>query len=254
MSQKASLTAPQIRLHCQGLSHAYGAVIALKSISLQQEGPSCVALIGSNGAGKSTLLRGLVGAQRLSRGEITLDRQAIYPESAVRSELGYLSEKTPLPPELSVYEYLSGIAGLHRISHSSRPQMLERCLTDCDLINLSDRRCDTLSRGQRQRVGLAAALIHQPKLLVLDEVHSGLDPLQTREINSVLKSISSKSLIVLSTHRLSAAEEIADHYWVLHEGELLTSKSATKWKREWHTSHQRQWSLERAYLSLISER
>ena len=254
MSQKASATTPQIRLRCQGLSHAYGAVIALRSIDLQQEGPGCVALIGSNGAGKSTLLRGLVGAQRLSRGQMTLDHQAIYPESSVRSELGYLSEKTPLPPELSVYEYLNGTARLHRLSRGSRPHMIERCLIDCDLIDLSDRRCDTLSRGQRQRVGLAAALIHRPKLLVLDEVHSGLDPLQTREINRVLKSISSTSLIVLSTHRLSAAEEVADHYWVLHDGELLTSKSAEEWKREWHASQKRQWSLERAYLTLISER
>ena len=132
--------------------------------------------------------------------------------------------------------------------------MIDRSLHDCQLNELRDRRCDTLSRGQRQRVGLATAIIHRPKLLVLDEVHSGLDPLQTLEMNKVLCSLATNSLLVTSTHRLAAAEEIAEHYWVLHEGQLLLSTCQESWKRNWQDSQERPWSLEKAYLQLISDR
>lgn len=252
MSVKAHTIKPTIRLSCRALSHAYQELIALSSIELDQEGPCCVALIGANGAGKSTLLRGLVGAQRLSEGEIELDGELIYPESPTRSELGYLSERTPLPSELSVIEVLRGASSIHRISRKDRKEMIERSIVECDLNALLDRRCETLSRGQRQRVGLATAIIHRPKLLVLDEVHSGLDPLQTREINGVLRSLAQRSLLILSTHRLSAAEQIADHYWVLHQGEMLTSISRETWMSRWNQAHREEWSLERAYLELIS--
>ncbi len=238
-----------IELTCAGLSHAYQGVRALDSITLYQRGPGCVALIGANGAGKSTLLRGLVGAQRLSAGVITLNQRALYPESEARAEVGYLSEQTPLPPALSIYEVLKGSAILHKVPRKQRAGAIERVIHECNLHELSGRRCDTLSRGQRQRVGLATAIVHRPTMLVLDEVHSGLDPLQTREINAVLKQLSRTCLLVMSTHRLAAAEQIADHYWVLHQGALLHSIG----HQEWLSQHKTKWSLETAYLGLIAQ-
>lgn len=241
-----------IHLQCKALSHSYRGVIALRSLNITHEGPGCVALIGANGAGKSTLLRGLVGVQSLSSGVMLLNQQEIYPECKQREHIGYLSEHTPLPEMMTVYEVLKGSSILQNIPFSDQPKRIDWCVNQCHLPNLLWRTCGTLSRGQRQRVGLACAIIHQPQLLILDEVHSGLDPIQTKELNKVLKSLAQDSLLILSTHRLNAAEQIADHYWILHEGQLIQSISKDDWQSNHHTNTP--WSLELAYRELIANK
>ena len=239
-----------IDLQCKALSHSYPGVIALHALNLHYQGPGCVALIGANGAGKSTLLRGLVGGQSLSSGEILLNQEAIYPECKQRKNIGYLSEHTPLPEMMTVYEVLKGATILQKVPSSERQNKIDWCIEKCDLMELLWRTCGTLSRGQRQRVGLASAIIHQPLLLILDEVHSGLDPIQTQELNKVLRSLAQHSLLVVSTHRLTAAEQVADHFWVLHEGQLIQSISKHKWQSHYLDTP---WSLETAYRELINQ-
>lgn len=245
-------------ISCNHLYHSYGSTIALSGITVTYQGPGCVALIGANGAGKSTLLRGVVGAHRLTAGEIYLGEDELYPESPARKHIGYLSERAFLPPELSVEEYLWGATVLRGLTKRAGHSALDWVLERCHLKTLAQRRCSTLSRGQQQRARLASALVHQPRLLVLDEVHSGLDPLQTRELNQLLRELAKQSTILLSTHRLSAAEAVADTFWVLHGGHLLASGPLGSWGEAdsslgapcAETSYD-EGALERAYHDLI---
>lgn len=272
----------QIELLIKNASHAYESVLALSSLNLNHTGTGIVALIGANGAGKSTLLRSIVGAQKLTNGKILLNQNELHPESTYRKNIGYLSEQNPLPNSLTVEEVLKTSALLHQVHYSEHQAQIESCLTACNLTSLRKRFCHTLSRGQRQRLGLASAIIHRPQVLVLDEVHSGLDPLQTKAMNSILKSIASETLIILSTHRLHEVEKLADYIWVLHHGELLKVTSILAWQAESlaydsgsnlcdqskESSHQSKdsisapanqdksssvsWTLETAYINLIS--
>jgi ABC-2 type transport system ATP-binding protein len=164
---------------------------------------------------------------------------------------------------LSVEEVLWGATVTRGLTRREGVSALEWALERCQLIELSDRRCSTLSRGQRQRTRLASVLVHRPKLLVLDEVHSGLDPLQTVELNQLLSELARDCLVLLSTHRLSAAEEIADAYWVLHRGRLLAAGPISAWSalKGHHPDLTSEpllttvngGSLEHAYLSLIAQ-
>ena len=221
-----------IELLIKNVSHDYSGLPALSSLNLKHEGTGIVALIGANGAGKSTLLRSIVGAQKLSNGKILLNQNELYPESPYRKNIGYLSEQNPLPNSLSVEEVLKTSALLHQVHYTQQQIRIESSLQACNLTLLRKRHCNTLSRGQRQRLGLASAIIHQPQVLVLDEVHSGLDPMQTKAMNSILRSIAKQTLIILSTHRLYEVEKLADHVWVLHHGELLKVSSISAWQKE----------------------
>ena len=245
------LSRSKVMLSCHHVSHTYGKVVALQKFSVNQEGVGCVALIGANGAGKSTLLRGIVGAQRFSSGEVSLSGKSLYPESPTREQIGYLSENAALPAELSVEEEIWGSTILHGLTGHRAREALKWVIKRCNLEELRRRRCGTLSRGQRQRVRLASSLVHRPQLLVLDEVHSGLDPLQTAELNELLRDLAQNCLVLLSTHRLSAAEEIADTYWVLHDGRLLASGPISTWGVEIEENYQPSGHLERAYRTLI---
>ena len=238
-------------LRCHKVSHAYGKCVAIRDLSVTQQGVGCVAIIGANGAGKSTLLRGIVGAHRLSTGEVEISGQKLYPESPARDQIGYLSENGVLPTELSADEVIWGATLLHNLPKDRAREACEWVIKSCDLKDLRSRRCGTLSRGQKQRVRLATSLVHRPQLLVLDEVHSGLDPLQTNELNALLKELASNCLVLLSTHRLSAAEQIADTYWVLHAGELLAEGPIESWGIDAGPSHEGVERLEHMYRVLI---
>ncbi len=258
----------QIELSLKNVSHSYSSLLALDSVDIQHQGVGVIALIGANGAGKSTLLRSVVGAQKLSQGLILLNQHEIYPESKYRKQIGYLSEQNPLAHSLTVQEILLGSALLHGVSYTQYQSHIEEVLHSCDLFALRHRYCNTLSRGQRQRLGLASAIVHKPKLLILDEVHSGLDPLQTQAINKILNDLATTTLIILSTHRLTEAEKVAKWIWVLHQGKLLKQSSLISWQTEWKTLQDQQnrnlsaatlsaqnttWSLEKAYLDLIDK-
>lgn len=234
-----------LTLECYGIAHFYGAVNALSGVDVKYTGSGCIALIGANGAGKSTLLKGLVGAHRFSQGRVYLLGEAMYPESPARAHVGYLSERVALPPDLSVAEMIYGALISRGVSRQSARESASWAIEQCELNTLRDRRCDTLSRGQRQRARLAATIAHRPSVLVLDEVHSGLDPLQTHSLNALIAEQARERLVLLSTHRLSAAESIADTYWVLDRGELIAEGALQTWSPEPHLS------LEHAYRELV---
>lgn len=187
----------------------------------------------------------------MSTGHIHVCGEEQYPESAARRYIGYLSESLGLPNELSVKEAILMAARLRSGVHFSIREAVEWALERCNLNSLAYRRCDSLSRGQRQRVGLALSIVHRPRLLVLDEVHSGLDPLQTIEMNNLLNDLSDEHLILLSTHRLEAAAHVARSFWVLDEGRLLSSGPLASWSHLSSDELSQPDALRRSYLNRV---
>jgi ABC-2 type transport system ATP-binding protein len=207
-----------IELHA--VAHRYGSHQALLALSLRLEGPQLIALIGANGAGKSTLIRALVGEIDPSEGRIFICDEEMYPESPARRLIGYLPEESRPYSESSVYEYLHLMASLRGLGGSSRREAIEWASARCDLNDLLSTPIKALSKGMKQRVGLAQAILHKPPVLILDELSSGLDPHQAHALLRLLKDLSTESLVLISTHRLDTIENYADQVCLLEKGGL----------------------------------
>ena len=207
-------------IELQAVAHQYGAHHALHALSLRLEGPQLIALIGANGAGKSTLIKALVGEIDPSEGRIFICDEEMYPESPARRLIGYLPEESRPYPESSVYEYLHLMATLRGLSGSTRREAIEWASARCALKDLLSTPIKALSKGMKQRVGLAQAILHNPPVLILDELSSGLDPHQAHALLRLLKERSTESLVLISTHRLDMVEGYADQVCILEDGAL----------------------------------
>jgi ABC-2 type transport system ATP-binding protein len=196
---------------------------AVDSISFSLERGQVVGFLGPNGAGKSTTLKMIAGALTPSEGNITINGIDIQKEPiAAKRLVGYLPESNPLYQDLYVKEYLQFIANIHQLD-----QVQKRINEVIELLNLGTmqgKKIETLSKGYKQRVGLAAAIIHEPALLLLDEPSSGLDPNQLVEIRKVIKEYSSQAMVLFSSHILQEITAICDRVMVLHEGKLVANE------------------------------
>ncbi len=199
---------PLIDVH--DVARRFGRRVALERASLRVRAGELIGLVGPNGAGKSTLLRILAGFLDPDRGRVT-----------VTGRVGYLAEGSPLPPEMRVVEYLAFRASLKRIELGD---VIERA----GLEGAERRLCGQLSKGYRQRVGLADALLGAPPVLLLDEPASGLDPLQTRELRTTLASLAPGRAIVMSTHSLGELEELATRVVVIAGGKVVADDAPDK--------------------------
>jgi len=178
-------------------------------------------LLGVNGAGKTTTLRMMAGVLAPDSGRVCLDGADLYehPERA-RRRIGYLPEVPPLHEELSAEEFLRFCARLHGVARGTVRAAVARALERCDLGAVRRRPIATLSKGFRQRVGLAQAIVHEPALIVLDEPASGLDPVQALKLRALVRGIGADHAVVLSTHTLPDVSACCDRVAILHEGEL----------------------------------
>ena len=196
---------------------------AVDSISFSLERGQVVGFLGPNGAGKSTTLKMIAGALTPSEGNITINGIDIQKEPiAAKRLVGYLPESNPLYQDLYVKEYLQFIANIHQLD-----QVQKRINEVIELLNLGTmqgKKIETLSKGYKQRVGLAAAIIHEPALLLLDEPSSGLDPNQLVEIRKVIKEYSSQAMVLFSSHILQEITAICDRVMVLHQGKLVANE------------------------------
>lgn len=208
-------------LWLDGVSRSLAGRTVVHGLTLEARRGEVLGLLGVNGAGKSTTLRMVAGVLAPSSGTVRLDGADLYeqPEFA-RRRIGYLPEEAPLHDELTVVEYLRFCARLRGSSRIEAMAAVEREIQRCDLGDVRQRLIGQLSKGFRQRVGLAQALVHSPDLIVLDEPASGLDPVQALRMRTVIADLRNDHGVILSTHQLTEAQASCDRVAILHAGIL----------------------------------
>jgi ABC-2 type transport system ATP-binding protein len=215
-------------IRIEGLSKTYGRARdpALDGVSFGVARGEIVGLLGPNGAGKSTLMRILACFLAPTRGTAELDGHSIAGDTrAVRRSLGYLPEAVPLPPEMRVGEYLGFRAALKGVPRGRRRAAIDDAIGAAGLGDRGAQIIGTLSRGYRQRVGLADALLGRPPILILDEPTVGLDPNQIRETRELIRRLGQEHAVLLSTHVLSEVEAIAGRVVILNRGRLVAAET-----------------------------
>ena len=204
----------------KNLTKDYGSRRAINEITFEAHKGEVVGFLGPNGAGKTTTMRILTGYMPPTSGKAEIGGYDIIEESLkARSIIGYLPETVPVYPDMSVYDYLSYFGKLRRVKNID--ERLEVVLNQVGLIDRSESYVGNLSKGLRQRLGLAQALIHDPKVLILDEPTIGLDPAQILEVRTLIRKIHSEKTILLSTHILSEAQQLCDRVLIINKGEIV---------------------------------
>lgn len=210
---------PLIRI--ENLTRHYGDFHAVNDISFELQAGEVLGFLGPNGAGKSTTMRIISGCLAPSGGTVELNGVDLLKQPLqAKASLGYLPESPPLYRELTVDEYLSYAASLRRIKKRQLYEAVKTAKEKCGLSEIGPRLIANLSKGYQQRVGIAQAIIHDPKVVILDEPTSGLDPNQIQEIRCLIKSLGEERGVLLSTHILPEVEAVCDRVLILHQGRL----------------------------------
>ncbi len=199
----------------------FGPVLAVNDISFEVQAGEIVGFLGPNGAGKSTTIRILTSYLPASTGIARVAGIDVMTQSMdVRRNIGYLPESVPLYPEMRVEEYLTYRAKLKGVPRKDRPKRVEYCLERCRIREVRRRLIGTLSKGYRQRVGLADAMVHDPPILILDEPTVGLDPVQIQQTLSLIRELGQAHTILLSTHILAEVEEVCKRVIIINSGRI----------------------------------
>ncbi|MFO0783574.1 MAG: ABC transporter ATP-binding protein [Phycisphaerales bacterium] len=203
----------------QGIVKRFGRVTAVDRASFAVPAHSVCGFLGPNGAGKTTTIRMLVGALAPDEGRMEVAGHDVASSGpAARASTGYLAEESPLHPELTVEEFVRFRAGLHGVPRRQRAGAVEQALQRCQAWEVRRRLCGQLSKGYRQRTGLAAAIVHQPQVIILDEPTSGLDPAQVLEFRKLLRELADRATVLLSSHVLAEVEAVCDRAVLIHRG------------------------------------
>jgi len=211
-------------IRARALRRNFGRHPAVQGVSFDVRKGEIVGLLGPNGAGKTTTLRMLAGFLRPSSGQVFLDGVDGYDgEEDVRNRVGYLPENAPLYGDMRVREYLAFRGRLKGMGRRALRQRIDAVLIMCDLRDRSRSLIRTLSKGYRQRVGLADCLLHEPPCLILDEPTIGLDPNQIRQVRTLIQSFAESHTILLSTHILSEAELLCDRVMIMNRGNIIAA-------------------------------
>jgi len=209
-------------LEVKGLFKKYEAQIAVADLSFTIEKGSVVGFLGPNGAGKSTTLKMIAGYLEPDAGEVVLNGISNQKDPiAFKKMIGYLPEANPLYEEMYVKEYFSFLASVHKINQPA--QRIEELILQTGLTPMQHKKIGELSKGYKQRVGIAAAIIHKPALILLDEPTSGLDPNQLVEIRALIQSLSKDAIVLFSTHILQEVSAICSSVLVLHQSKLVAN-------------------------------
>lgn len=209
-----------------GLVKKYGNQLAVDQLSFTLESGRIYGLLGANGAGKSTTMNIITGYLGATAGDVVINGKNILDEpEAAKRQIGYLPETPPLYPEMKVTEYLQFAMGLKGLHKERIVPHLQELLEKVQLEDVKDRLIRNLSKGYKQRVGLAEALIGWPPIIILDEPTVGLDPQQIIGIRQLIAQLGEKHTVILSSHILAEVQEICDHILVIQQGKLIASES-----------------------------
>ena len=219
-----------------GVTKKYPARLAVDDVSFEVGRGEIVGFLGPNGAGKTTTMRMLTGYLPMNSGSIEVAGFDVSKQpQEVRHRIGYLPESCPLYPEMRVDEYLRFRAELKGVKSSARKVKINEVKEQCGLTEVGTRIIGQLSKGFRQRVGLADSLVHDPDLLVLDEPTVGLDPYQIRQVRELIKQLAERHTILLSTHILQEVEAICERILIIDDGKIVASDTEENLHRKLHT-------------------
>ncbi|MEK7439243.1 MAG: ATP-binding cassette domain-containing protein [Chloroflexota bacterium] len=207
-------------IQVEGLTKRYGARLAIDHLTFHADKGEIVGFLGPNGAGKTTTMRILTGYMPASEGKAVVAGYDVFTASLeARKRIGYLPETVPLYTEMSVWQYLDFMGELRQLPN--RDDRIEEAMESVHMTDRADSLIGNLSKGMRQRVGLAQALLHKPEVLILDEPTIGLDPAQVKDVRELIREIGSERTVMLSTHILSEAQAICNRVLIINKGKIL---------------------------------
>ena len=234
-------------IEVEHLTKYYGDILAIQDLNFRVAQGEIVGFVGPNGSGKTTTMRILTGYMPASGGRVRIGGQDVEEDPrAVQRLIGYLPENPPLYNDMSVQDYLDFVARLKGMAEKAIPEARARVMAECGLLEMKDRLIGKLSKGYRQRTGLAQALIHRPPVLILDEPTIGLDPRQITEVRSLIKNLAGAHTVLLSTHLLHEVTLTCQRAIIIHRGEIKGDDTVENLTREG--------DLEQSFLSLIEGR
>jgi len=213
-------------IEVRNLSKNYGKVEAVRDVSFSVGKDQVLGFLGPNGAGKTTIMKILTGYHFPSGGTALIDGIPVDEDPVeVKKRIGYLPENVPLYGDMTVDEYLAFIAEARLIPSGERSRVIDNCLETCGLSAYRGRKIETLSKGYRQRAGLAQAILHDPPILILDEPTNGLDPNQIIEIRALIRELGRRKTVILSSHILQEIEAICSQVLIINEGKIAAQGS-----------------------------
>jgi ABC-2 type transport system ATP-binding protein len=239
-----------VSITVKNISKMYGAQAALNSVSFEVGKGQVVGLLGPNGAGKSTMMKILAGYIPPTSGQAFVNDLSVVEQSLeVRKTAGYLPEHNPLYLDLYIYEYLQLVAGMYGIKNVR--STVENTIGITGLTPERSKKIGQLSKGYRQRVGLAQALLHNPSVLILDEPTAGLDPNQLADIRQLIREVGKEKTVILSTHIMQEVEAVCSNVIIVNKGQIVAHDTPGNIRRQAQLSSQ--WQVEVEFLDNINE-
>ena len=217
----------------KNLSRHYGSNKAVDSVTFSVSKGEVVGLLGHNGAGKTTIMKMLTGFIEPNNGEVLIKGLTLGQDTPeIQRRIGYLPENCPVWPEMRVIDYLFYQARLHLVNESERDELVLNAIEKTALIEKATAKIETLSRGYRQRVGVAQALLHKPDILILDEPTNGLDPNQILQMRDLIKELAENATVIISTHVLQEVQAICERVLIMRRGKLVLDSKINDLQRE----------------------
>ena len=233
-------------IEVRNLTKRFGDLVAIRDISFTAGDGEVLGFLGPNGAGKTTTMRIITGFMPATTGTVKVAGYDIFDDSyEVRKRIGYLPENPPLYNDMTVVSYLRFVAKIRGIAKAQVSDSMDRVLRTCGLTEVTERVVGHLSKGYRQRVGLAQALIHNPTVLVLDEPTIGLDPRQIIEIRTLIRELAGKRTVILSTHILPEVQQLCQKVVIINRGHIVIEDTLPNLTQTM--------SLEQVFLSYITK-
>ena len=222
-------------LRAQNLSRQFNGHQAVKSLDLSLDKGEILGLLGPNGAGKSTTLQIITGCLRPSEGQVEIMGKSLSSDRSLQKHIGYLPERPPLYDSFTVYEQLDYAARLYGLNKEERGQRCATVIQLCELKEVRQTIIGKLSKGFRQRVGIAQALVHNPEIIILDEPTDGLDPMQMQSLRNLIIELGKNHAVLLSSHLLNEVETVCSRVIILHQGKQLFNEHMDKLKTSGET-------------------